>query len=126
MYRRVLLAMAVVAIAFSTDAAFAGGSNTQYVRIKNIGVKPVNVVAMNGSPSFTSYEAVTGTRLLSQNGVTQFVLKKGKGFFAVLNAAKTSGDNLDYNFPKSTFVYLQAKDDGSDVTASFAPAGTRF
>jgi hypothetical protein len=128
MNRRVFIALAVAAMAFSTSTASAGGggSNTQYVRIKNIGAKSVNVVAVNGSPSFNDFSTIPGTRALSQNRVTQFVLKKGVGSFIVLNAAKTDGDNLSYNFPNSTYVYLQAKDDGNEVTASFAPPGTRF
>ena len=123
MNRRVFIALAVAAMAFSTSTASAGGggSKTQYVRIKNIGAAPVKVVAMNGTPSSS-----VATRVLSQNGVTQFVLKKGPGFFGVLNVAETSGDSLDYNFPKSTYVYLQAKDAAGEVTASFAPPGTRF
>jgi hypothetical protein len=83
MNRRVLLALAVATIAFSSSTAFAGGSSkskTQYVRIKNIGSSPVWVNAMNGTlPDPTLSAASTGARLISQNAVTQFVLKKGAG-----------------------------------------------
>lgn len=128
MNRRVFIALAVAAMVFSTSSASAGGggSSKQFVRIKNIGAKTVNVVAVNGSPSFDDFSTIPGTRALSQNRVTQFVLKKGVGSFIVLNAAKTDGDNLSYKFPNSTYVYLQAKDDGNEVTAKFAPPGTRF
>jgi hypothetical protein len=46
--------------------------------------------------------------------------------FGVGNSAGTEGDILDYNFPKSTYVYLQAKEAAGVYTASFAPPGTRF
>ena len=121
MNRRVLLAMAVAAIAFSTDAAFAGSPNNQYVRIKNIGTSTVNVVAFNGTPSVQP-----ALRALSQNGVTQFILKKGAGTFVVADQAKTTATPLNYNFPRSTYVYLQAKEEAGTVTPSFAPPGTRF
>jgi len=129
MNRRVLLALAVAAMAFSTSTASAGGgskSQTQYVRIKNIGSLPVQVVAEK-APISPPYKA--GLRPLSQNAVTQFVLKKGPSFFGVFSADGTYGDGFDYNFPNSTYVYLQAKDAGlgnGGVTASFAPPGTRF
>ena len=121
MNRRVLLAMAVAAIAFSTDTAFAGSPNNQYVRIKNIGSTTVKVAAWNGTLT-----AAPTYRSLSQNGVTQFILKKGAGTFVVTNPAETNGTSLNYNFPKSTYVYLQAKAVGDTLEASFAPAGTRF
>ena len=123
MNRRVFIALAVAAMAFSTSTASAGGSGskTQYVRIKNIGAPTVKVAAVNGMP--TTQPAL---RTLSQNGVTQFILKKGPGLFGVINAAETDGDYLEYNFPNSTYVYLQANTVGDVVTASFAPPGTRF
>jgi hypothetical protein len=130
MNRRVFIALAVAAMAFSSSTAFAGGSSkskTQYVRIKNIGSSPVWVNAMNGTlPDPTLSAASTGARLISQNAVTQFVLKKGAGQFGVLNSGETAGTRLDYNFPNSTYVYLQARDAGDRVIATFAPPGTRF
>jgi hypothetical protein len=97
------------------------------VRIKNIGSSPVWVNAMNGTlPDPTLSAASTGARLISQNAVTQFVLKKGAGQFGVLNSGETAGTRLDYNFPNSTYVYLQARDAGDRVIATFAPPGTRF
>ena len=123
MNRRVFIALAVAAMAFSTSTASAGGggSKTQYVRIKNIGAPTVKVAAFNGTP--TKQPAF---RSLSQNGVTQFILKKGAGTFVATNPAETTGDYLEYNFPKSTYVYLQANTVGDVVTPSFAPPGTRF
>ena len=122
MYRRCVIAMAVAAMVCVTSTAFAGGgSGTQYVRIKNIGSTSVRVLASNSAPTSSA-----GSRLLSQNGVTQFVLKKAPGVFIVANNAFTDGTALEYNFPKSTFVYLQAKEAGGVYTAKFAPPGTRF
>jgi hypothetical protein len=124
MNRRVFIALAVAAMAFSTSTASAGGggSKTQYVRIKNIGATAVNVVAVNGAvPSAPAY------RSLSQNRVTQFILKKGAGTFQVQNPADTADiASLPYTFPNSTYVYLQANTVGGAVQATFAPPGTRF
>ena len=124
MNRRVLIAMAVAAMVCSTSTAFAGGggSKTQFVRIKNIGSTTVRVLAANSTLTASS----PGSRLLSQNAVTQFVLKKSPGQFGVGNNAGTDGALLDYNFPNSTYVYLQAKEAGGVYTARFAPPGTRF
>jgi len=122
MNRRVLLAMAVATIVFSTNTAFAGSPKTQYVRVKNTGVPTLKVVAANGALNET-----LPTRSLSQNAVTQFVLKKGAGFLSVSSVAEGSTPSvLEYNFPKSTYVYLQAKEVEGTVTPSFAPPGTRF
>lgn len=126
MNRRVLIAMAAAAMMCPMTAAFAGGgAKTQYVRIKNVGATPVRVLAVN-SVAFSEEQLKSKTRLLSQNGVTQFVLKKGVGYFLVANPAFTDGDELEYNFPKSTFVYLQAKEAAGVYSASFAPPGVRF
>lgn len=102
-----------------------GGGKTQYVRINNVGATPVRVVAVD-SAVLSEEQLKSRTRLLSQNGVTQFVLKKGPGYFLVANPAFTDGDELEYNFPKSTYVYLQAKEVGGVYSASFAPPGVRF
>jgi len=125
MNRRVFIALAVAAMAFSTSTASAGGSGskTQIVRIKNIGSSTVRVVAANSALSEAS---ASSSRLLSQNAVTQFVLKKGPGEFAVANPDFTNGQLLKYNFPNSTYVYIQAKEEGGVYTPSFAPPGTRF
>ena len=132
MNRRVLLTLAVAAMAFSTSTAFAGGSSksqTQYVRIKNIGSLPAYVFVANGEITLPAWKA--GNRLLSQNAVTQFVLKKGASEFGVLSDNDTGSfggeDFLKYNFPNSTYVYLQARVTAGGVSqASFAPPGTRF
>jgi len=124
MNRRVFIALAVAAMAFSTSTAFAGGSGskTQIVRIKNIGAPTVKVFALNGFP-----KAEPAYRSLSQNGVTQFILKKGEGLFLVQNPVVAYDfDYLFYNFPESTYVYLQANTVGGSVEASLAPPGTRF
>jgi hypothetical protein len=124
MKRRVLIAMAAAAMMCFSSAAFAGGGGvkTQYVRVKNVGATTVRVLASNSTLTPTS----GGSRLLSQNAVTQFVLKRLPGQFGVGNNAGTAGDILNYNFPNSTFVYLQAKEVAGVYKASFAPPGTRF
>ena len=124
MNRRVFIALAVAAMAFSTSTASAGGggSQTQYVRIKNIGAPTVKVAALNGTPT-----TAPAFRSLSQNGVTQFILKKGAGTFVVQNPLVTDDIAvLPYTFPNSTYVYLQANTVGGLVKATFAPPGTRF
>jgi len=121
MNRRVLLALAVAAMAFSAEAAFAGGRNSQYVRVKNIGTDPVTVYAFNEFPT-----ALPPYRTLSQNGVTQFTLKKGYGGLLVSTPALIQPALLGYNFPSSTYVYLQAQIVAGVPAASFAPPGTRF
>jgi len=122
MNRRVFIALVVAAMAFSTSTASAGSSNTQYVRIKNIGAPAVNVVAVNGkAPAAPAY------RSLSQNRVTQFILKKGAGTFQVQNPSDAADiASLPYTFPNSTYVYLQANTVEKAVKATFAPPGTRF
>lgn len=128
MIRRIAFTMAVAATVFSMNAALAGGrssgtskSNTQYVRIKNIGSATALVNAANGSTVPT-----TGGKSLGQNGVAQFNLKKAAGTAQATNAAGTPSAPLAYNFPKSTYVYLQAQADADTATMTFAPAGTRF
>ena len=127
MNRRVFIALAVAAMAFSTSTASAGGSGskTQIVRIKNIGSSTVRVVAVTSSGA-TEASLKSASRLLSQNAVTQYVVKKGTGLFVVSNDAFTTGNSLEYNFPNSTYVYLQAKEAAGVYTPSFAPPGTRF
>jgi len=109
-------------MAFSTSTASAGGSNKQFVRIKNIGAPSVKVAAVNGTPT-----TAPASRTLSQNGVTQFILKKGEGLFLVQNPVVAYDfDYLFYNFPESTYVYLQANTVDDLVQAKCAPPGTRF
>ena len=107
MNRRVFIALAVAAMAFSASTGFAGGSSksqTQYVRIKNIGSLPAYVFVANGEITLPAWKA--GNRLLSQNAVTQFVLKKGASEFAVLSENDTGSfggeEFLEYNLPNST------------------------
>ena len=128
MIRSFSLALAVAALAFATDAAFAGGrssgsskSNNQAVRIKNIGSAPVLVNAKTGAAT-----GAAGAKTVNQNGVAQFNLKKAAGVAGATNAAGTPSAPLNYNFPKSTYVYLQAQADADAATMTFAPAGTRF
>jgi len=122
MNRRVFIALAVAAMAFSTSTASAGGSNKQFVRIKNIGAPSVKVAAVNGTPT-----TAPASRTLSQNGVTQYVLNKGKSTFLVQNPLDDKDvAGLPYNFPNSTYVYLQANTVDGLVQAKCAPPGTRF
>lgn len=135
MIRHVAFALAVAAMAFSMDAALAGGrpsgsgsksgnskSNAQYVRIKNIGSASALVNAANGGSV-----AAAGGKTLAQNGVAQFNLKKLPGTAIAANAgASKSSAPLSYNFPQSQYVYLQAQADAAAASITFAPAGTTF
>jgi len=120
--------MAVAAMVFSVDAALAGGrssgsskSNNQYVRIKNTGSGTALVNAANGSVS------AAGARSLASNGVAQFNLKKSAGQAISLYPADTSiQQTLDYNFPKSQYVYLLAAADATTATMTFSPPGKTF
>jgi|GEM_PF-1268536 len=128
MIRSFSIALAVAALAFATDAAFAGGSssgssksNNQTVRIKNIGSAPTLVNAKTGAAT-----GAAGAKTVNQNGVAQFTTKK----VASQAWAKGTGNNvpktLNYTFPKSQIVYLQAASDATTTTLTFAPPGTIF
>ena len=128
MIRSFSIALAVAALAFATDAAFAGGrssgsskSNNQIVRIKNIGSAPTLVNAKTGTATGAS-----GAKTVSQNGVAQFTTKK----VASRAWAKGTGNNdpktLDYTLPNSQLVYLEALADGTTTTLTFAPPGKIF
>jgi hypothetical protein len=121
MNRHVAFTLAVAAMVFSMNAALAGSSNSQFVRIKNIGSGIAKVKAVNGSSIGPG-----GGKTLSQNQVAQFNLKKGIGVAAVVNNAGSAGQTLPYNFPKSTYVYLTAQADAAAATMTFAKPGTRF
>ena len=129
MIRRVAFTLALAAMVFSMNAALAGGrssgsssskSNNQYVRTKNIGSATALVNAANGG------SVAAGGKSLGQNGVAQFNLKKGPGVARAANAAGSKFKLLPYNFPNSTYVYLQAQADAAAATLTFAPPGTRF
>ena len=128
MIRSFSLALAVVALAFAADAAFAGGrsggsskSNNQYVRIKNTGAAPVLVNAKTGAATGAS-----GAKTVNQNGVAQFTTKKVASQAWAADTAQAVTKTLDYTFPKSAIVYLQAAADGTTTTLTFAPPGTLF
>ena len=127
MIRRVAFTLALAAMVCSMNAALAGGrssgsskSNNQYVRTKNIGAATALVNAANGG------SVGAGGKSLGQNGVAQFNLKKGAGVARAANAAGSKFKLLPYNFPNSTYVYLQAQADAAAATLTFAPPGTRF
>jgi len=121
MIRSFSIALAVAALAFATDAAFAGGGSNQTVRIKNIGSASTLVNAKTGSATGSA-----GAKTVNQNGVAQFTTKK----VASQAWAKGTGNNvpktLNYSFPRSQLVYLQAAADGSTTTLTCAPPGVRF
>jgi len=128
MIRTFTLALAIVALAFATDAAFAGGSssgssksNNQTVRIKNIGSAPVLVNAKTGAAT-----GATGAKTVNQNGVAQFTTKKVASQAWAADTAQTVPQTLDYTFPKSKVVYLEAAADGTVTTLTFAPPGKLF
>jgi hypothetical protein len=122
MNRRVFIALAVAAMAFSTSTASAGGggSKTQYVRIKNTGTSPALVNAKNGAVS------AAGGKTVSGNGVAQFTIKKGAANAFVQDQTAAVSQTLDFNFPKSQYVYLLAAADATTSTLTFSPPGKIF
>jgi hypothetical protein len=127
MIRNAFLALAVVAMVVSANAAFAGGqssggskANNQTVRIKNTGTAPALVNAKNGAVS------ATGGKVVSGNGVVQFTLKKGASKAFVQNQAAGQKKTLPYSFPQSQFVYLLAAADNTMSTLTFSPPGKTF
>ena len=111
----------------SANAAFAGGrsggsskSNNQYVRMKNTGTAPALVNAKNGAAS------AAGGKTVSGNGVAQFTIKKGAAQAYVQSQTGANPQTLDFNFPKSQFVYLLAAADATTSTLTFSPAGKIF
>lgn len=141
MNRRLFAAVvAVAALLVSFDSATAGSPSTQIVRIKNVGMAPVAVFAANGSP--TESQVMAGYKLVSPNGVAQFVIRQGAAVGVAVdptapatmqaNVRKASVKNsmsaaiLPFTFPASRFVYLVATAGGGSPTINFAPPGTRF
>jgi len=138
MNRRMFAAVVAVAALFSSvDSAFAGSPSTQTVRIKNVGVAPVAVFAANGSPTESQVRA--GYKLISPNGVAQFVIRKGASVGVAVDPttaatmkSKAVVKNsvpaaiLPFTFPSSRFVYLVATAGGASPTINFAAPGTRF
>ena len=127
MIRNAFLALAVVAMVASANAAFAGGrsggsskSNNQYVRIKNTGTAPALVNAKNGAAS------AAGGKTVSGNGVAQFTIKKGAANAYVQNQAGGQQKTLPFSFPKSQYVYLLAAADTTTSTLTFSPPGKIF
>ena len=127
MIRSAFLAMAVAAMVFSANAAFAGGrssgsskSNNQFVRIKNTGTAPALVNAANGTV------AAAGGKTVSNNGVAQFKIKKGAAEAIVQDQTGASSQTLPFTFPKSTYVYLLAAADATISTLTFANPGQIF
>lgn len=127
MIRNAFLALAVVAMVASANAAFAGGrssgsskSNNQYVRIKNTGTAPALVNAKNGAAS------AAGGKTVSGNGVAQFTIKKGAAQAYVQSQTGANPKTLDFSFPKSQYVYLLAAADATTSTLTFSPPGKIF
>lgn len=127
MIRNAFLALAVLAMVASANAAFAGGrsggsskSNNQFVRIKNNGSAPALVNAKNGAVSAAGGKTVAG------NGVAQFTIKKGAANAYVQNQAGGQQKTLPFSFPKSQYVYLLAAADTTTSTLTFSPPGKIF
>jgi hypothetical protein len=127
MIRNAFLALAVLAMVASANAAFAGGrsggsskSNNQFVRIKNNGTAPALVNAKNGAVS------AAGGKTVSGNGVAQFTIKKGAANAYVQNQAGGQQKTLPFSFPKSQYVYLLAAADTTTSTLTFSPPGKIF
>ena len=128
MIRNAFLALAVVAMVASANAAFAGGrssgsskSNNQYVRIKNTGTQPALVNAKNGAAT-----TAAGGKTVSGNGVAQFTIKKGAAQAYVQSQTGAYPKTLDFTFPKSQYVYLLAAADNTTSTLTFSPPGKIF
>ena len=127
MIRNAFFALAVLAMVASANAAFAGGrssgsskSSNQYVRIKNTGTAPALVNAKNGTAS------AAGGKTVSGNGVAQFTIKKGAAQAYVQDQTAAQSKTLDFNFPKSQYVYLLAAADATTSTLTFSPPGKIF
>ena len=127
MIRNAFFALAVLAMVASANAAFAGGrsggsskSNNQYVRMTNTGTAPALVNAKNGAAS------AAGGKTVSGNGVAQFTIKKGAAQAYVQSQTGANPQTLDFNFPKSQFVYLLAAADATTSTLTFSPPGKIF
>ena len=119
--------MAVAAMVFSANAAFAGGrsggsskSNNQFVRIKNTGTAPALVNAANGAVSAAGGKTVAG------NGVAQFTIKKGAAQALVQDQTGGVAQTLPFSFPRSQYVYLLAAADATTSTLTFSPPGKTF
>ena len=125
MTRSAFIAMAVAAMVFSADAAFAGGrgsskSSTELVRIKNIGAAPVLVNAKNGAVG------AAGGKTVSSNGVAQFKIKRGAAKAFARNQTATATSTLPFSFSDRVTVYLEATADATTATMTFAPPGKLF
>ncbi|NQW46209.1 MAG: hypothetical protein HQ464_00415 [Planctomycetes bacterium] len=118
--------MAVTAMVFSADAAFAGGgggsskSSTMQIRIKNIGAAPVLVNAKNGAVN------AAGGKTVSSNGVAQFKIKRGAANAYAQNQAASATNTLPFSFSNRVTVYLEATADATTATMTFAPPGKLF
>lgn len=126
MLRTHSLSLAVLTVALSASVALAGGNgstkaNLQSVRIKNVGSQPVLVDAKNGAST-----NVNQSRTVPQNGVVQFRLKKIASQALAADVTKTAQGTLDYSFPRSQFVYLEASTNGTVATMTYAPPGKIF
>jgi len=128
MIRSSFLTLAVVAMVVSASAAFAGGrssgnskSNNQYVRIKNTGTAPALVNAANGAAT-----TAAGGKTVSGHGVAQFTIKKGAAQAFVQDQTAAVSQTLDFNFPKSQYVYLLVVADADTATPTFSPPGKIF
>ena len=137
MNRRLFAALAAVAALFVVaDSTFAGSPSTQIVRIKNVGAAPVAVFAANGSP--TESQAMAGSKIISSNGVAQFIIRQGAAVGIAIDPTATAtmkvavrNDSipvatLPFTFPRSRLVYLVATDAGGIPMINFAAPGTRF
>ena len=138
MNRRLFAAVAAVAaLVFSVDSASAGSPSTQIVRIKNIGASPVAVFAANGSP--TESQVTAGSKLISPNGVAQFVIRQGAAVGVAVDPSATATMRsravvrnsvsiamLPFTFPKSRYVYLVATSGSGSPTINCALPGYRF
>jgi hypothetical protein len=126
---RNLAGMALLAtIAASSLPVFAGGGGGANVpvRIKNVGVDPVGVNALSGSP--TQSQLLNGARTIAANGVAQFRVRKGAFTAAAADPSAPQVTNNVRRFNTRNFktIYLYAAQDTTMATMLGAPAGVKF
>jgi len=133
MIKKTVCSLAVVALvsmvgipALAGGGGGGGSKGTIPVRIKNIGTAPVGVNAVSGSAS--TQQLLQGARVLSRNGVTQFMVRSGAFTGVAANPDLPLVINNVKSFNTRTFktIYLQARQDGTAATIVGAPGGVKF
>lgn len=125
--RSIVTAVAVAVGLVMSHSAFAGGAGaTIPVRLKNVGGQAVRVNAMSGNVSPSTL--LSGGRQLATNGITQFMVKKGRFTAAAASPTVPQVVNKVRTFETRAFktIYLYAQQDGTTATIVGAPGGVKF